>query len=172
MQDRNPGVPAIPTKLFPPDQRASLKRPTELFQELEKDRPLRCLFSGRELAAWSLDHFVPWSYVGHDRVWNLAPVAPEVNSSKGDRLPHERYLRELVDLHARALAAAARLPAGRRERLLDEYVVDLRVPHEVLAGRPDLRREALGRAYGEVVPVLLGQAARLGFEPGWAYAGR
>ena len=36
----------------------------------------------------SLDHFVPWSYVAHDELWNLVPTTKAVNSSKSNDLPN------------------------------------------------------------------------------------
>jgi len=35
----------------------------------------------------SLDHFVPWSYVAHDEMWNLHPTTKSINSSKSNNLP-------------------------------------------------------------------------------------
>ena len=35
----------------------------------------------------SIDHFVPWSYVAHDELWNLVPTTQNVNSSKSNNLP-------------------------------------------------------------------------------------
>ena len=41
---------------------------------------------------FSLDHFIPWSYVGHDELWNIIPTSASVNSAKSDHLPD-------MDLH-------------------------------------------------------------------------
>ena len=30
----------------------------------------------------SIDHFVPWSYVAHDELWNLTPTTRSINSTK------------------------------------------------------------------------------------------
>ena len=35
----------------------------------------------------SIDHFVPWSYVAHDELWNLSPTTRSINSSKSNYLP-------------------------------------------------------------------------------------
>ena len=35
----------------------------------------------------SIDHFVPWSYVAHDELWNLTPTTRCINSSKSNSLP-------------------------------------------------------------------------------------
>ena len=35
----------------------------------------------------SIDHFVPWSYVASDELWNLIPTKKSINSSKSNSLP-------------------------------------------------------------------------------------
>ena len=39
------------------------------------------------LKGLSIDHFVPWSYVASDELWNLIPTVKSVNSSKSNNLP-------------------------------------------------------------------------------------
>lgn len=34
-----------------------------------------------------MDHFIPWSYVAHDEMWNLIPSNASVNRSKSNNLP-------------------------------------------------------------------------------------
>ena len=36
---------------------------------------------------FDLDHFVPWSYVASDELWDLLPMDSSLNSSKSNRLP-------------------------------------------------------------------------------------
>ncbi len=41
---------------------------------------------------YEIDHFVPWSFITNDEMWNLMPVNSSLNSSKRDKLPDwERY---------------------------------------------------------------------------------
>lgn len=35
----------------------------------------------------SVDHFIPWSFVLHDQLWNLIPTFKNINSSKSNKLP-------------------------------------------------------------------------------------
>ena len=45
----------------------------------------------------SIDHFVPWSYVAHDEMWNLNPTTKSINSSKSNNLPDwNTYFEKLV----------------------------------------------------------------------------
>ena len=47
----------------------------------------------------SIDHFVPWSYVAHDELWNLVPTTRSLNSSKSNDLPNwNRYFPLLAEI--------------------------------------------------------------------------
>ena len=37
--------------------------------------------------SYDVDHFIPWSFVMNDELWNLMPMDSSLNSSKGNRLP-------------------------------------------------------------------------------------
>ena len=34
-----------------------------------------------------MDHFIPWSFVMNDELWNLMPMDSSLNSSKSNKLP-------------------------------------------------------------------------------------
>lgn len=50
---------------------------------------LQCIYSDQTITLQniSLDHFIPWSYVAHDRLWNIIPTPKNINSAKNDKLP-------------------------------------------------------------------------------------
>ena len=51
----------------------------------------------------SIDHFVPWSYVAHDELWNLSPTTRSINSSKSNKLPKwNLYFEKLFRLEYQA----------------------------------------------------------------------
>ena len=74
-----------------------------LWEEFESRR---CFYCGRELSPRSMhvDHFIPWSFIKDDRLWNLVPACSHCNLMKSDRLPAERYLDALEERND-ALAA-------------------------------------------------------------------
>ena len=37
---------------------------------------------------YDVDHFIPWSFVMNDELWNLMPMDSSLNSSKNNRLPY------------------------------------------------------------------------------------
>jgi hypothetical protein len=175
MQARNPNVPNLAGKLFPVVARSPLTTQKAYWTAVARAAPLRCIYSGESLARIeALDHYVPWSFVLHDRIWNLVPVTSRVNSSKGDRLAGGVYLDLLIELQCQALITSRQHLAKRAwERFAEEFEQDLRVPSEILrAAPPD--REALSRslddAYRKTIPALENLATRQGFSSGWTYS--
>lgn len=48
----------------------------------------------------SIDHFIPWSFVLHDELWNLVPTFRNINSSKSNLLPDsDLYLNKFCETH-------------------------------------------------------------------------
>lgn len=100
LQSRNPSVPAISSKLRAPVKRdlAAADRYWKCAMELVAlaDIYTRQRFTQDNFAtlgSWSIDHFIPWSFVLHDEAWDLIPMFKNVNSSKSDNLPAlETYL--------------------------------------------------------------------------------
>ena len=103
LQDRNPGVPGIIYKLEDSHEDG---RKMEAARKLWKDastasgRPIVDIYSGCILDknSFALDHFVPWTYVANDELWNLTPIDHSLNSAKGNRLPDwNRFFKPLAD---------------------------------------------------------------------------
>lgn len=98
LQRRNPSVPGIADKLMPPQERKleKVKKYWKLILTLE---PVQEIYSGKILTEKdiSIDHFVPWSYVAHDEMWNLNPTTKSINSSKSNNLPDwDTYFEKLA----------------------------------------------------------------------------
>ena len=121
LQKRNPNIPAIPFKLEAPQKR-SLSNAKSFWSEIIKLKPISDIYTNRliTLDDLSIDHFIPWSFVLHDRLWNLVPTSKAVNSSKNDRLPQlELYLDKFCGLQYFALRIA--LGHNLSRKLLDDY---------------------------------------------------
>jgi hypothetical protein len=88
LQRKNPSVPGIADKLYPPQER-KLEKVKKYWKLLLSLKPVYDIY-GHELLTpqdISIDHFVPWSYVAHDELWNLHPTIKSINSSKSNKLP-------------------------------------------------------------------------------------
>ncbi len=168
MQRCNPNVPAVSMKLFPPAERESLERQTSFWKEILIARQFRCIYSGEPLTSteFALDHFVPWSFVVHNRQWNLVPTSQSVNSQKSDRLPSLRYLPALISTQYDAIALGRQLMKPKKwEDHVSSFVADLGVPsYDSL-----LDREILTKAFDGTMLPLLQLAEANGFEPAWDY---
>jgi len=121
LEKNNPNVPNIAQKLYAPMER-DLKMGRkfwEIYFGIKGTVP--CIYSGAILykEEFVIDHFLPWSFVGHDQMWNLTPTIREINSSKGDNLPSMIYLEKMSSLQFDAF----RLVSGIKEarRLLEDY---------------------------------------------------
>lgn len=168
MQRRNQNVPAVSAKLFPPRERAPLVEQTSYWKSVLKHHPFECIYSGTALndKRISLDHYLPWSFVAHDHLWNLVPTLPEVNSAKSDNLPAVIYFDKFVSLQHRALVISQRhLSEQRWERLVEPFMSDLKFG----SGRDLLVLEKLRDAYQLTLMPLLELARNLGFSAGWQY---
>ena len=103
IQDRNPGGPGVMYKVAPEteEKRKSLKNARELWIATVDvtGKPLYEIYTGNELSIneFDLDHFVPRSYVSNDELWNLTPMAKQLNSSKNNKLPERRYIKDFVE---------------------------------------------------------------------------
>lgn len=98
LQKRNPSVPGIADKLYPPLER-KLEKVKKYWKLIIGVEPVREIYGNGILTEKdiSIDHFVPWSYVAHDEMWNLNPTTKSINSSKSNNLPDwETYFERLA----------------------------------------------------------------------------
>ena len=88
LQRRNPSIPGIVNKIDPPQVR-NLEKVKKYWKEIIKVSDIHDIYDNEELKGKtiSIDHFVPWSYVAHDELWNLTPTTRSINSSKSNSLP-------------------------------------------------------------------------------------
>lgn len=165
LQARNPGVPGIVDKLDPPMVRALA--PARKFwsqsitQLREQGEEVSDLYSGRPLDPdFSIDHFLPWSFVAHDLGWNLCPANKATNSAKGDKVPSlDRYLDRFVALHHRVLRISR-----PTERLLQDYCNAFRLDVSIIQSMP--AEEFLQRYRALMVPQVQ-TAKNMGFATNW-----
>lgn len=89
LQKRNPSVPGISNKLHAPTER-KLDKAKGFWKAVVNAAPIHDIYSSSILTVQdiSLDHFVPWSFVAHDELWNLVPTTRSINSSKSNGLPN------------------------------------------------------------------------------------
>lgn len=89
LQKNNPNITGLTEKLDKPVER-DLKLAGRFWKGFLSENPdLYCIYSRQRITSTnlSLDHFLPWSFVAHDQLWNIIPTPKSVNSAKNDWLP-------------------------------------------------------------------------------------
>jgi hypothetical protein len=97
LQRRNPTVPGISSKIYPPQTR-KLNKVLHYWRGIANVSTVIDIYGGEDLSSKdiTIDHFVPWSYVASDELWNLIPTTRSINSSKSNGLPRwEEYFGKL-----------------------------------------------------------------------------
>lgn len=124
LQARNPNVPAISNKIIRPETRSSLANQRQYWDMvINLGGPIRCIYTGKELytKSYDLDHFIPWSFVSHDHIWNLIPSNGSINASKNDKIPDlDIYLPQLAKLQHNSLKLL--IDAGKSPKSIEDYV--------------------------------------------------
>ncbi|MDU6521133.1 HNH endonuclease domain-containing protein [Clostridium sp.] len=136
LQKRNPNVPGIAMKLEAPVNR-KLTTQTKIWTSIIERKNIIDLYTGlpftkenyKEHGNLSMDHFIPWSFVLHDQMWNLVPTFKNINSQKSDNLfNYEDYIEGLAKLQYDAFCFVV---DEKRENEIEEYRGILRVPDAV-----------------------------------------
>ncbi len=90
LQNNNPEVPGLVYKLLPMEEKTrKLGQVRKLWEGVLSLQEISDVFTGKPIrpACYDIDHFIPWSFVMNDELWNLMPMDSSLNSSKGNRLP-------------------------------------------------------------------------------------
>lgn len=90
LQNNNPEVPGLVYKLLPMDEKMrKLGKVRKLWDGVLECCRIPDVFTEEAVQSgkYDVDHFIPWSFVMNDELWNLMPMDASLNSSKSNRLP-------------------------------------------------------------------------------------
>ncbi|MDE7062959.1 MAG: HNH endonuclease [Lachnospiraceae bacterium] len=90
LQNNNPEVPGLIYKLTPMDEKMrKLNNVRKLWDGILDVNEVRDVFTDQPVVSkkYDVDHFIPWSFVMNDELWNLMPTDSSLNASKSNRLP-------------------------------------------------------------------------------------
>ena len=167
LQARNPNVPNIPNKLIKSETRNSLSAQHHYWDfVMNHGLKVNCIYTGNPLEAghYALDHFIPWSFVSHDLVWNLMPADGSINSSKSDKLPDlDIYLPKLAQAQQQAVKVSL-ANHYRGKKILEDYLSLGFTPQELV----DMDTEHLNDCFMRTYSPLNQIALNMGFET-WNY---
>ena len=166
LQTRNPNVPAIPNKLIRPEVRNSLTKQHNYWDMVMTiGGPIRCIYTNKELHSrdYDLDHFIPWSFVSHDLLWNLIPSDGSINSSKSNKLPDlDFYLPKLAELQHHSIRLM--LTANKEPKVLEDFISLGYTARELANMDDDHFRKIYERTFNPIHQIAL----NMGFET-WKY---
>jgi len=123
---------------------------------------------------FAIDHFIPWSFVTHDLIWNLIPASRAANSSKSDSLPSfTHYLDLHIDAHYDSLQIIRRQVSSldpKKKRSLDEIIDQ----YTTLARGSDIDALTMSRDQFRIklkfeLQIQADLAKRLKFPDGWVW---
>jgi hypothetical protein len=169
MQQRNPSIPNVVNKLFIPQQRDSLIKQTQYWNTILEHQEIECIYSQVKLDKndISLDHYLPWSFVAHDQLWNLIPTTKSVNSSKSNSLPSAQYFHDFVQLQHLGLSVSyQKISKNQWLKYIESFLSELKV------NQADdlLDLQILRKAYEIMNLPLISLATMQGFTPNWVYS--
>lgn len=167
LQVRNPNVPNIPNKLIRPETRNALTKQHNYWDMvITLGNPINCIYTNKELHPndYDLDHFIPWSFVSHDLLWNLIPSDGSINSSKGNKLPDlDIYLPKLAKLQHKSLQLI--LNANKEPKVLEDFISLGYTARELADMTDDRFRELYERTFKPINQI----AINMGFDT-WKYS--
>lgn len=168
----NVNVLNIAGKIRRPASRSGLASQRQYFlaymqAEQQHSRSVECIYSGRELSpdSFDLDHFIPWSYMLSDEIWNLVPADKIANIQKSDAIPDlEQYLPGFCHMQQQALRFHVTLNDKSLQKFRDAYEMAFKEDIGVLAGLPE---KEFTRRFAEIFEPMAGTAERIKF-PRWS----
>ncbi|MDW2796164.1 HNH endonuclease domain-containing protein [Clostridium boliviensis] len=90
LQNNNPEVPGLIYKLAPMNEKMrKLNSVRKLWKAVMDNQSIVDVFKNSPIVNnnYDVDHFIPWSFVMNDELWNLMPMDSALNSSKSNKLP-------------------------------------------------------------------------------------
>ncbi len=90
LQNNNLEVPGLVYKMAPMDEKMrKLNNVRKLWEAVLDIQPVVDVFKDEAIdrSNYDVDHFIPWSFVMNDELWNLMPMDSSWNSKKSNKLP-------------------------------------------------------------------------------------
>lgn len=166
LQRRNPSVPGIANKLYPSKER-NLNHVKKYWKSILMIHPVTEIYGGNLLTekdAISIDHFIPWSYVAHDELWNLHPTTRNINSMKSNYLPTwDIYFKSLCNLEYSAYQTVWEYDFVHDifEKCLDSNINESEVRRQLY--QPNLKKEEFSNVLCDIILPVYQAAEKRGF---------
>lgn len=162
LQNLNPNTPNIINKLTATHKRASLSRIRKEWKEVIIRDKLYCPYSTQRLDCknFELDHYLPWSFLVHDKCWNLTPSSKEANLHKSNQLPSEDYFEIFVSNQTKYLKHIHNFT--NIKTCLEDFQTDLDIVY-------NLSNQEILKRYTQIYEPMISIARNQGFKANWTY---
>jgi hypothetical protein len=157
LQTKNPNVPDIPNKLIKPAIRNGLNKQRTQFWDivLKELGSIKCIYTGEELTVgnYAVEHFIPYSFVSHDLIWNLIPANKSFNITKSNKLPVlDKYFDSFYSMQKTAFEIV--IKTNPKSKVLEDYFTVF----------PDFKNGLNKDKFKEIIQPLILIASNNGFE--------
>ena len=90
---------SIASKLHEASKRTNLTVYKNFLYYNIDEKETRCFYCDKAIGYSKIhvDHFIPWSFIKNDRLWNLVNSCPVCNLSKSDKLTEKYFLDKLIN---------------------------------------------------------------------------
>ena len=87
-------------------KRQNLSPYREILLRLFENQPIRDFYTNEVLSMEqiSVDHFIPWSYIYSDDIWNFVITSKSNNSKKSNRFSSKYFLKKLIEQNQRLIS--------------------------------------------------------------------
>jgi hypothetical protein len=65
---------------------------------LQSEGTVYCVWSGKRVSGYDIDHIIPFSVWKNNDLWNLLPAQKQLNQQKRDRIPAGELIEKRSDL--------------------------------------------------------------------------
>ena len=96
LDKKESGINNVALKLDLSTKRKSLQEFKKIIFAESND--YKCFYCESKISPTNchIDHFIPWSFVKNDKIWNLVPTCSKCNLRKNDKIPNKKYLDKII----------------------------------------------------------------------------
>lgn len=166
LQKNNPNTPNIIDKLEIQKERDLNNAKVFWKNYITKNPNCTCIFSNQSISIkeMSIDHFLPFSFLAHDLLWNLAPTTSSINSSKNNAIPDiKMYLDKFCTIQFDAFKSNFGIIAPNK---LEDYTILFKME---LSDIDKLKFEIFAEKLQQTIIPLSQIAINMGFVNHWIY---
>lgn len=112
-----------------------------LFNEFENE----CFYCGKKISLKQVevDHFIPWSFIKNDNLWNFVLACPECNKRKRDKLADKKFLFDLIERNNSLIIEIQKNERNyQKDRLMNTYNWAIKNGYDKI-WRPEKKREII-----------------------------